>query len=152
METLNLTSIKKELTVAASQKTAFDVFTQQISLWWPNTHHIGSTPMTGMVIEPFIGGRWYTTHEDGAEMLNGKVLDWQPNGLLVLAWQLTAEYEFNPELITEVEVQFIPEGSKKTRIKFEHKNMQRLNNAESVKGMNAGWGDILMLYKKMAEA
>src|SRR5687767_10307076 len=116
-----MTSIKKELILEASQATAFDVFTQHITLWWPKSHHIGRTPMTGMVIEPGLHGRWYTTHEDGSECNVGHVLTWRPNDLIVLAWQINGDFQYDPNLITEVEVQFIPVGPSTTHVKFEHK-------------------------------
>lgn len=151
MQTINLTSIKKELTVAAAQATAFKVFTEQMNLWWPSTHHAGKCPMTELVLEARTGGRWYSRHEDGSEVNVGHVMTYQPHDLFILAWQLTADYQFDPELITEVEVQFIPEGPKSTRVKFEHKNLQRLNSAKAVESMNKGWGDIMKLYKQKAE-
>ena len=92
METINLTSIKKEFTVAAGQETAFKVFTEKMDLWWPRTHHIGSAEMTEMVLEPRANGRWYSKHTDGSEADNGYVITYQPYDLLVLSladqWRL----------------------------------------------------------------
>ena len=151
MQTINLTSIKKELTVAAAQDTAFKVFTEQMNLWWPGSHHAGKCPMTEMVLEARTGGRWYSKHEDGSEVNVGHVMTYQPYDLFILAWQLTADYQFDPELITEVEVQFIPEGPKTTRVKFEHKNLQKLHSDKAVESMNQGWAYIMDLYKQKAE-
>lgn len=151
MNILNLTSIKKELTVEASQATAFKVFTQKMDLWWPRTHHIGSTPMTEMVLEPNLNGRWYSRHEDGAEAEVGYVSTWQPNDLLVLVWQINGDFKFDPALVTEVEVHFIADGPKTTIIKFEHKNLDRLVGAKAIESMDQGWGHIMDLYKQIAE-
>jgi hypothetical protein len=147
MNSLKIEPIKKELIVEASQATAFKVFTEKIALWWPATHHIGKTPMTDIIIEPGVKGRWYSKHEDGSEAEVGYVIQWSPNGLIVLAWQVNGDFKYDPELVTEVEVQFIPEGPKTTRVKFEHKNIDLIggNKAES---MDQGWGMILELYKK----
>jgi hypothetical protein len=57
MQTINLTSIKKEFTVEASQQTAFEIFTQKMDLWWPRTHHIGRSDMTEVIVELQKGGR-----------------------------------------------------------------------------------------------
>ncbi|CAN5406924.1 SRPBCC family protein [soil metagenome] len=143
-------SIKKELLVAASQATAFKVFTEKMDLWWPRTHHIGKTPMTGMVVEPQQQGRWYTRHEDDSEAEIGYVMQWQPNAVLVLAWQINGDFEFDPALVTEVELNFIPEGPQTTRVKFEHKNLGRLGGSKA-ESMDEGWGMILALYKGVAE-
>jgi len=144
-------SIKKELILEASQATAFDVFTQHIHLWWPKTHHIGSTPMTSMFIEPGLNGRWYSTHEDGNECNVGYVLTWSPHDRIVLAWQINGDFKYDPDLITEVEVQFIPVNSKTTKIKFEHKDLHKLGSGKAVESMDQGWGMILELYKKHIE-
>jgi uncharacterized protein YndB with AHSA1/START domain len=147
-----LPSIKKEFVVEASQEVAFNVFTQKIDSWWPRTHHIGKTPMTEQVLEPGEGGRWYSRHEDGSEANVGKVLKWNPYEQLMLAWQINGDFEFNPELITEVEINFIPEGPKTTRVKFEHRDLDLLRGGSKViDDMDNGWGYILNLYKERAE-
>ena len=139
--------IKKELIVEASQATAFKVFTEKMDLWWPRTHHIGKTPMVELVLEPALNGRWYSRHEDGSEANVGYIMKWDPHGLVVLAWQINGDFEFDPELITEVEVQFIPEGPQRTKVKMEHKDLDRLGGGKAIESMDRGWGMILELYK-----
>ena len=147
MNNIETPPIKKELVIEASQEKAFKVFTEKMDLWWPRTHHIGATPMTEIVVEPGVNGRWYSKHEDGSEVEVGKVLTWDPYGLLVLGWQINGEFKYIPDLITEVEVQFIAEGPKITRVKFEHKNLDRLGSGKHVDSMDEGWGYIMDLYK-----
>lgn len=148
MQTINLTSIKKELTVEATQQTAFEVFTNKMDLWWPRSHHIGTSDMTEVVVEPYVNGRWYTKHTDGSEANVGYVLTYQPYDLFVLAWQINGDFKCNPDLITEVVVEFIPEGPNTTRVKFEHKDLQKLGNGKTVESMDQGWGTMMELYKK----
>lgn len=133
-----------------SQETAFKVFTEKMDLWWPRTHHIGKSPMTELVLEPKARGRWYSRHEDGSEQDNGYVLTWDPYKLLVLAWQINGNFQFDPSLITEVEVHFIAEAPETTRVKFEHKNMERLGGGKA-ESMDEGWGKILQLYKNITK-
>lgn len=147
MNTLTIESIKKEVIVEASQATAFKVFTEKMDLWWPRTHHIGKSPMTELVLEPGLQGRWYSKHEDGSEADCGYVLRWEPNGLLVLAWQINGDFQYDPKLVTEVEVQFIPEDTQTTKVKLEHKNLDRIGAGKTIESMNEGWGKILELYK-----
>lgn len=145
-------NIKKELLVGASQATAFKVFTERMDLWWPKTHHVGATPMTELILEPHQNGRWYTRHEDGSEVTIGYVATYDPNDLLVLVWQIDGNFKCDPNLITEVEVQFIPEGERQTRVKFEHKDLYKLGGGNKVvQDMDNGWGMILNLYKNIAE-
>jgi hypothetical protein len=84
-------AVRKTVTVNASQKHAFTVFTEEHGAWWPlETHHIGTkTPQT-VIIEPRAGGRWFERAVDGAECEWGKVLVWDPFGRLVLSWDQRA--------------------------------------------------------------
>jgi len=148
MNTSTIESIKKELLVDASQATAFKVFTEKMDLWWPRTHHIGTCPMTELILEPGVNGRWYSKHEDGSEANVGYVVNWQPNDLLILAWQVNGDFKYDPELITEVIVHFIAEGPQKTKVKLEHKDLHKLGGGKVIESMDNGWGQILELYKQ----
>lgn len=71
--------------------------------------------MTGMVVEPQKQGRWYTRHEDDSEAEIGYVMAWRPNALLVLAWQINGDFEFDPALITEVKLSLYPKAHNQQR-------------------------------------
>jgi uncharacterized protein YndB with AHSA1/START domain len=118
------TPIHKEIVVNASQERCFRVFTAGIDKWWPRDHHIGSSPLKECRIEPRVGGRWFSTHEDGSETDVGKVLVWDPSRRLTLTWQITAAWKFDPNFVTEVELNFTPEGPKKTRVLLEHRKLE----------------------------
>lgn len=49
-------AIRRQVVVAASQRRAFEVFTAEMTSWWPPEHHIGSTPIEQIIIEPREGG------------------------------------------------------------------------------------------------
>ena len=145
-------NINKELTVAATQETCFKVFTQKMDAWWPKTHHVGKCPMVEMILEPGEGGRWYSKHEDGSEVNVGTVLTWNPDDLLILNWQIDANFQCDPRILSEVEVKFIAVGPKSTRVLMEHKNLDRLGQGgKSIESMDEGWGMILNLYQNVAE-
>ena len=144
--------ISKELVVAATQETCFKVFTQKMDAWWPKTHHVGKCPMVEMLLEPGEGGRWYSKHEDGSEVNVGTVLAWNPFDLLVLNWQIDANFQCDPRIVSEVEVQFMAAGPKSTRVLMQHKNLDRLGEGKKViESMDEGWGIILNLYQNTAE-
>src|SRR5262249_28080303 len=125
--------VRKTLQVKATQAHAFDVFTAGFGRWWPRSHSVGKSPIEDAVIEPKVGGRWYEGGQDGSECDWGRVLAWEPPARLVLAWQLNAQWQFDPALVTEVEVKFIAEGSAQTRVEFEHRELQRFGDrAEAV--------------------
>lgn len=141
-------SIRKQLIVEAPLDRAFRVFTANMGSWWPKSHHIGAAELEDCVIEPRVGGRWYEQGEDGTTCEWGKVLAWDPPRRLVLAWQLDAGFEYDPKLLTEVEVRFTSLGLQRTRVDFEHRNLERFgDSAEPLRGrMDAGWGEILDGY------
>jgi hypothetical protein len=103
--------VRKSIHVDALPERAFEVFTTGIGRWWPKTHKIGPADLDRPVIEPREGGRWFELHVDGSECEIGKVGVWEPPSRLVLIWQLTPEFQYDPDLITEVEVRFTPDGS-----------------------------------------
>jgi hypothetical protein len=144
---MNIKSIKKEVVVEAAQSTAFKVFTEKMDLWWPSSHHIGKTPLTGTVLEPHVKGRWYTKHEDGSECNVGSVIEWNPYDQVILSWQINGNYQYDSELITEIVVNFLPEGPKTTKVQFEHKNLQRMAGLKSTDDMDIGWGMIMDVYQ-----
>ncbi|MGC4102378.1 SRPBCC family protein [Ferruginibacter sp.] len=144
---MNKDTIEKELLVAAPQQTSFEVFTNGINNWWPSSHHIGAAPMKELIIEPFVNGRWYSTHEDGSEANVGNVKVWQPYERLVLSWNVNEAFQYDPNLDTEVEVLFIAEGDNNTLIKFTHRGLSKFSQHKTFEEMDGGWGMILDLFK-----
>ena len=145
--------VRKSIFVDAPQALAFDVFTSGIGRWWPKSHKIGPADLDRPVIEPRSGGRWYELDTDGSQCEIGKVVTWEPPARLVLTWQLNAEFKFDPGLVTEVEVQFTPEGSG-TRVNLEHRHLERLGEtAEALReavDSPGGWSGLLQLYAEAA--
>jgi uncharacterized protein YndB with AHSA1/START domain len=118
-------SIRRQIVVPASRERAFEVFTSRMTTWWPSHHHIGSAPIQEIVVEPREGGRWYTRHEDGTETSTGYVAGWDPPERLVLSWQITADWRYDPSLVTTVEVRFVEESPGRTRVELEHRDLDR---------------------------
>ena len=146
--------VRKSIFVDAPQALAFDVFTSGIGRWWPKSHKIGPADLDKPVIEPRAGGRWYELDTDGTQCEIGKVVTWEPPARIVLTWQLNAQFKFDPGLVTEVEVQFTPEGSG-TRVDLEHRHLERLGDtAEALReavDSPGGWSGLLQLYAEAAD-
>ena len=142
-------SVRKSIRVEAPPERAFDVFTSGIGRWWPKSHKIGQADLDRPVIDPRAGGRWYELDVDGSECEIGKVLVWEPPARLVLIWQLTPEFTYDPDLITEVEVLFTSDGAG-TRVDLEHRNLERMGEkAEAMRetvGGPGGWPGLLALF------
>ena len=149
-------SVKKQIIVNVTQERAFAVFTAGIDRWWPREHHIGKSPLERAVLEERAGGRWYALCEDGSECEVGKVLRWEPPRRLVLAWQITADWQYDPAFVTEVEVTFTPEGPQRTRVDLEHRDLERYGDKAGAfrKAIDSagGWDKIVAEFAKIAEA
>ena len=155
-QTIKPAPVRKTLTVRASPETAFRVFTEGFDRWWPRSHHIGKAELKTAIIEPRAGGRWYEVGVDGSECEWGDVLAWEPPTRLLLAWRLNAQWEYDPDLLTEVEVRFSATGDGQTQVDFEHRGFERMGaGGEAARtGVDSpsGWGAILAEFKTAAEA
>jgi len=149
-----VTSVKKQVVVETTQHRAFRTFTDGIDRWWPREHHIGTSPLERMVVEPRAGGRWYSICQDGSEIEVGKVVAWEPPSRLVLTWQITAQWQFDPNFSTEVEVSFHAEGARRTRVELEHKQLERYGaESETVRKLfesDEAWAAQLAAFARVA--
>jgi uncharacterized protein YndB with AHSA1/START domain len=143
-------SIRRDVVVPVSADKAFSIFTSGMTEWWPSDHHIGSAPIEEIVIEPHEGGRWYTRHEDGSETSTGYVLVWEPPGRLVLTWQISANWQYDPKLVTTIEIRFLAESPDQTRVQLEHRDLERYGpEADRMRELFDGpgaWGATLSAY------
>lgn len=142
-----MSSVRSEVVVEAPADRAFRVFTEKMESWWPATHHIGKSEMKSIVLDRHANGRWAEIGADGSECNWGRVLVWDPPKRLVLGWQITAKWQFDPNLVTEVEINFTPLGTSKTRVALEHRNLERFGaDEEAVRksvGSDGGWSLLL---------
>jgi uncharacterized protein YndB with AHSA1/START domain len=149
--------VRKSVTVKASADHAFRVFTEGIDTWWARSHHIGKAPMKRIIIEGRPGGRCYSEQVDDTECDWGSILVWDPPRRFVIAWQISASWQYEPDLSksSEVEVRFTPEGDGITRIDLEHRYFER--HGSGADAMRAavddpeGWAGLLRLFRSRAE-
>lgn len=151
MTSFQIAPVRKSIVVQATTQKAFDVFTAGIDRWWPKTHGIGEGSVVESVIEPFVGGRWYSRHADGALAVVGHVLVWEPARRFVCSWEINAEWKSDARSVfaSEVEVQFVPEGPGTTRVELEHRNFERMAAPGGEKMRNdvdRGWPTIMQLF------
>jgi hypothetical protein len=144
--------VVRTITVRATPERAFEIFTTGMTRWWPDTHSIRTTdaPIAEVVLEPRVGGRWFERSTDGTECSWGYVIAWEPSKRLVLAWQLNAEWQFEPALITEVEVLFRSQDSETTLVRLEHRKLEAFrDSAGKVRqaiSSQGGWDLLLKAY------
>ena len=104
-------------------------------------------------MEPRAGGRWYERGEDGSECQWGRVLSWEPPARVVLAWQINAQWQYDPDFETEVEIKFIADGTG-TRVELEHRDLERYGEqAETMRATfdsDGGWNGLLAAFAGVA--
>lgn len=84
------------------------------------------------------------------------MLSWKPPHRLVIAWQVSPSFQYEPELAknSEVEVSFAGVGDGITEVNLEHSGFDR--HGEGHEGVRAmvdaedGWGALLSLFAAKA--
>jgi Activator of Hsp90 ATPase homolog 1-like protein len=153
--TIAIAPVQKPVVVQAAPEKAFDVFTAGIDRWWPKSHGIGTAPVRESIIEPFVGGRWYTKCEDGTEAVVGHVRVWEPGKRFVVTWEISATWKPDPRVVfaSEVDVRFLADTESRTRVVLEHRNFERMGEAAGEtmrKGVDGGWPALLELFAREA--
>ena len=121
------TSVRTSVVVRAPIDRAFQVFTAEMTAWWPGTHHIGTAPMVAAIMEPRPGGRWYELGDDGSECDWGLVLEWRPPHHVALSWHLDGDFRYDPEArrSSRIDVRFEAQPDGSTLVQLEHTGLDR---------------------------
>ena len=148
-------SVRKVSMVAAPPVVAWRVFTERMGTWWPlAVYKIGKVNAVDAVIEPRVGGRWYERGDDGSTCDWGRVLVWDPPSRLVLSWDVSADWQYDPELKTEIEIRFIAVGEDGTRVELEHRKLDRYgarrDEMRRIFDTEGDWGRLLAMFAARA--
>jgi len=113
------------VTVPLPPERAFDVFVQQMDVWWPRQGVFpysfapeGTRPLH-IRFEPQLGGRYYETFLDGSEYVIGHISVFEPPNRLCYSWQ-------DPAWLSETQIalSFSAEGDS-TRVIYEQDGFER---------------------------
>ena len=147
--------------VAVAPERAFEIFTQQVDLWWRRGRRFRNAPGdAGLIrIEPGVGGRLFESFDtDAGEQVVeiGRTCIWEPPHRLVLSWRAS---NFAPHETTEVEVLFRAVG-KGTHVTVVHRGWAAIRpdhparHGQDVPAflrmMGLWWGDQLSLLRILA--
>ena len=142
MSVVELAPVVKSIDVRRSAADAFQIFTQEISAWWPLQSHTRAKTAEGqrtvrVMIEPRVGGRVYETLETGEELEWGEVSAWKPGEFFSMGWRLGRP----AEQTTDVSVRFEPIDAQSCRVTLTHENWERMGEeAERLRNAyNGGW-------------
>lgn len=142
-ETRLIEPIRMEVLVRRSTQDAFSLFTTRMTEWWPMQRFtFGPGRSYEVVMEPYIGGRFYERYQDGDEFTIGEVLAWERPNRVVFTWR------GRWALPTEVSVQFTQEEPLVTRVQVEHSGWELLGRAgiELRNGYANGWPAVLAAF------
>ncbi|MPZ26942.1 MAG: ATPase [Micromonosporaceae bacterium] len=150
-------AIHGTVTVGVPVEQAFRVFTDSFHTWWPPQYHIGKEDLADAVLEPREGGRWFERGVDGSECDWGGVLAWEPPHRLVVTWQITGEWQFDPDPAhaSEIEVRFTADGPGQTVVELEHRHLDRLVGGQAMRDAiigGGGWSALLETFATAATA
>ena len=111
--------------VALDPAAAFEVFTEDIDVWWKRgpMYRFDARRTDGVMhFEPGPDGRLFERYGDGDEFEVGRVRAWEPPDRLAFEWRLP---NFAPGESTEVELSFVATETG-TRVTLEHSGWSRL--------------------------
>ncbi len=111
-------SVLVAIRVRATPQQAFDVFTQEIALWWRPSGLFEVTPRGDgeLAFEGGPDGRLITKLPNGRIYEIGKITAWEPGARLAFTWR---QASFTPDQATHVEVRFEAVGEE-TRVSIDH--------------------------------
>ena len=120
-------TVRKAIVVEAPLERAFSVFTEDFDSIKPRDHNLLAVEIAETVFEPREGGRIYDRGVDGSECRWARVLVYEPPNRVVFSWDIDPQWQIESDLekTSEVEVRFISETPRRTRVELEHRNLDR---------------------------
>lgn len=143
-------AVIKSIVVGRSASDLFKIWADKIGEWWPAGHSVSHDPDTRVLLEPWIGGRFYEQTSTGAEHEWGQVTAWDPPAFLAFSWYLGSG-QARP---SHVEVRFVPLGENQTQIVIEHRGPKLIGDLWVLrqKIFNSSWTTILKAVALLAES
>ena len=121
------TTVRTQIVIEAPVEHAFAVFTERFGDIKPPEHNILGKELATTEFEPRVGGHIVDRAIDGTECRWARVLVYEPPTRVVFSWDLDPRWqvETDPDKTSEVEVRFIAETPRRTRVELEHRNIDR---------------------------
>lgn len=129
--------VHKEVDVPVTPERAFDLFTRDMTKWWPlDTHGV-----LGARATVDVGPDRIVERLGDEEATWGEVLHWDPPRSFRVAW-----HPGQPsEQWTDLQVSFEAHGDG-TRVVLDHSGWERIGRPEAASGYDTGWDEVLGRY------
>jgi uncharacterized protein YndB with AHSA1/START domain len=149
---MSVAPVVSTVSVKARPGRAFELFVNHMVQWW-NTCNFGDNPPVAIVVEPKAGGRWYERDEKGRESDWGTVLSYEPPHRLLLGWKFDADFKYDPNILTEVELTFMANAVGGTDVRLEHRNLERFgaDAAKVASRVGGGWPTLMNSFAAHAD-
>ncbi|MGW0230605.1 SRPBCC domain-containing protein [Actinopolymorpha singaporensis] len=141
---MELDPIVHEYVLRCGPERAFEVYTGDLAAWWHPSYTMNAETLTGVTMEPQVGGRVFESHRDGEEYDWGRVTVWEPGHRLAYTSTL-AQPSGHP---SEITVDFTPHDGG-CRMRFQHGGWNADNAAERSKFTE--WPNILDRFAALAD-
>jgi uncharacterized protein YndB with AHSA1/START domain len=143
-----LTTVTRSIVVPVPIAVAFTVFTEQFDRIKPREHNLLSIEIAETVFERRVGGDVYDRGVDGSECRWARVLEYEPPRRVVISWDISPSWQLETDLerASEVEVQFVAEGEDRTRVRLEHRHLDRHGEGWDALRDGIGGGEGWPLY------
>lgn len=145
MDEQDPTRLVRTVVVDAPVEQAFWAFVDRFDEVKPREHNLLGSPLVGTTFEPRVGGTLHDRAEDGSECHWGRVLVFDPPHRLVFTWDIGPTWQLvdDPARASEVEVTFELLGDGRTRLRLEHRHLDRhgpgWEGVASGVGEDGGW-------------
>lgn len=118
--------VRRSIVVPAPVPEAFRVYTECPAEWLPPEHRF-IRDAQAIVMQPFVGGRFYERGADGAEMTRGTVTAWEPPRRLAVTWRIGPGWRpvFDDEHASVIVVEFNPSGGDATEMVLTYTHLER---------------------------
>lgn len=138
-----LAPLVKKVVVPVGVERAFEVFTAEMSAWWPLlSHSVGEDKARAVRLEGAVGGRIVEYGDDGEIASWGTVSDWDPPKSVSFTWHPGTD----PQQAGHVTVTFTPVGDD-TEVELVHSGWERRPDGVRARaGYDTGWDYVLGRY------
>jgi uncharacterized protein YndB with AHSA1/START domain len=139
--------VEQSILIAAKRERVWQGWVHEMSAWWSKPYYIDPEKVTGLFMEPRLGGRLIEEWGGNAGYLIGHVIEWLPPQRLSYTWS----EKLWAGIITVVNLEFTT-VERQTRINLTHKGFERLpDGAEKRKSYDHGSADLLGKLKLYLE-
>jgi len=148
-------AVHLEIEIDVAPERAFQVFTQRFDQIKVRRHNLMPVDIAETVVEPWKGGRLYDRGADGQLCQWGRVLAVEAPHRLVFSWDISPRWQLEPDpaRCSEVEVTFAAIDGGRTRVRLEHRHLDRHGEGwegerDAVAG-DDGWPIYLAQYRDL---